>query len=263
MQGALKMLEFEEEIKQRLVAAAVNQQLKTASNEFMRASISSKYSYNFKWMGRPIIQYPQDIMAMQEIIWKTRPDVIIETGIAHGGSLILSASMLAMLDYCDAVQNGNVLDTSKSNRKVIGVDVDIRSHNREAIEQHQMQHLITMIEGSSTDVEVVEKVKCEVGTGKKVLVSLDSNHTHEHVLAELNAYAPIVSNGSYCVVFDTVIENLPVDAFRDRPWGIGDNPMTAVGAWLEKNSNFVIDEGIDNQLLISVAPRGFLKKLHD
>ena len=257
------MTEFDEEIKQRLVAAEKNQELRTASNEFMKASIASKYSYNFKWMGRPIIQYPQDIMAMQEIIWETRPDVIIETGIAHGGSLIFSASMLAMLDHCDAVESGNVLDTSKSNRRVIGVDVDIRNHNRKAIQDHPLYHMITMIEGSSTDEEVLERVKDELGPDKKILVALDSNHTHEHVLAELNAYAPIVSIGSYCIVFDTVIENLPEDAYLDRHWGIGDNPMTAVSAFLERNPNFVVDSDIDNQLLISVAPGGFLKKLSD
>ena len=255
------MNDFNVEIKERLIAAGTNVRLKHASNEFMKASIEASYSYNYHWLGRPIIQYPQDIVAMQELIWQIRPDVIVETGIAHGGSLILSASMMAMLDYCDAVESGDSLDPQASKRKVIGVDIDIRAHNKVAIENHPMRNLISMIEGSSLDSRIIEQVKHKVGNAEKVLVALDSNHTHEHVLAELDSYAPLVTLGSYCVVFDTVIEQLPADTYDDRPWGIGNNPMTAVNAWLPHNPAFEVDRDMDQKLQVSVAPGGFLKRV--
>jgi cephalosporin hydroxylase len=199
---------------------------------------------------------------MQELIWKIKPDLIIETGIAHGGSLILSASMLSMLDYCDAVEQGEVLDPKKPRRRVLGLDIDIRSHNRSAIESHPMSNRIDMIEGSSIDPEIVAQVREIASKYERVLVCLDSNHTHEHVLAELEAYAPLVSTGSYCVVFDTVIEDLPAEMFTDRPWGPGNNPKTAVLEYLKSNQGFEIDKQIDYKLLISVAPDGYLKRIH-
>lgn len=219
-----------------------------------------KYSYHFEWLGRPIIQYPQDVAAMQEIIWAVRPDLIIETGIAHGGSLIFSASMLALLDYCDAMESGDTLDPAKSKREVVGVDIDIRSHNRAAIEAHPMSQGVTMIEGSSIDAAVVARVHEIAARHKNVLVCLDSNHTHDHVLRELEAYAPLVTPGSYCVVFDTVIEDMLDDEFSDRPWGPGDNPKTAVHQYLKDNPVFEIDKQIDHKLLISVAPDGYLRR---
>lgn len=254
------MTEFEQDVKNRLAEAADNPDLRATTARFMETSIAAKYSYNFFWMGRPIIQYPQDICAMQELIWSVRPDVIVETGIAHGGSLILSASLLAMLDLCDATEAGTVLDPAKPKRRVIGVDIDIRPHNREAIETHPMAKRITMIQGSSVDPAIVAQVKAAVGDARTVLVCLDSNHTHEHVLAELEAYAPMVTVGSYCVVFDTVIENLPSDMYVDRPWDVGDNAMTGMREWLRRDPGFEIDTEMDAKLQITVAPNGYLRR---
>ena len=212
-----------------------------------------QYSYNFSWLGRPIIQYPQDIVAMQELIFTVQPDLIIETGIAHGGSLILYASLLELNAMCGGQQNFSVL----------GIDIDIRAHNREAIEAHpifQRGH-ITMLEGSSIDADMVAKVHKFAAPYKRIMVLLDSNHTHEHVFSELTAYATLVSVDSYCVVFDTVIENMAADAYPDRPWGKGNNPMTAAGAYLASHPEYVCDEMMDSKLLISVAPKGFLKRI--
>lgn len=220
-----------------------------------------KYSYHFEWLGRPIIQYPQDMVAMQELIWQIKPDLIIETGIAHGGSLILSASMLALLDVCEAIEAGTTIDPKHSKRKVLGVDIDIRAHNRAAIEAHPMASRIQMIQGSSIAPEIIAQVHDVAKDFKRILVCLDSNHTHDHVLAELQAYAPLTSVGSYCVVFDTIVEDLPADMFPDRPWGPGNNPKTAVWEYLKTHPEFTIDKQIDHKLLISVAPDGYLKRV--
>lgn len=255
------MTDFEADVELRLKNAEQNSVLQKASEAFMQVSVSEKYSYNWFWLGRPIIQYPQDICAMQELVWHIKPDVIVETGIAHGGSLILSASLLAMIDLCEAAELGSLVDPNKPKRKVIGVDIDIRNHNRRAIEDHPLSNRIKMIEGSSIDPKIVQQVRNEVGEAKTIMVCLDSNHTHDHVLAELQNYAPMVSIGSYCVVFDTIIERLPEDIHPDRPWGPGDNAMTAVDAYLQEQLNFEIDTRIDAKLQISVAPKGYLKRV--
>lgn len=255
------MREFQQEVIQRIAANGRSQELRETSLAFLRTSIEQQYSYNFHWLGRPIIQYPQDMVAMQELIWQVRPDVIIETGIAHGGSLILSASMLALLDYCDAVESKQLLDPAKPRRRVLGVDIDIRSHNRAAIEAHPMANRIDMIQGSSIAPEVLEQVRRYAEGKQTVLVCLDSNHTHDHVLAELEAYAPLVTPGSYCVTFDTVIEDMAAGSFSDRPWDVGNNPKTAVRAFVKEHPEFEIDWQIDQQLLISVAPEGYLKRV--
>ncbi len=252
---------FKEERIRNIKSLEKDIELHKKSNEWLIASAKHKYSYNFDWMGRPIIQYPQDIVAMQEIIWQVKPDLIIETGIAHGGSLIFSASMLAQLDMIDAINKGVSIDPKKSNRKVIGIDIDIRTHNQAAIEAHPMSSRIQMIQGSSISPEIIKKVKQEASGYERILVCLDSNHTHEHVLAELEAYAPLTSLGSYCVVFDTVVEDLPENLFPDRPWGTGNNPKTAVWEYLETHSEFEIDRLIPNKLLITVAPDGYLKRI--
>jgi len=252
---------FHEESKTAIAAQGGNAKLRQLTKAWFEEANAGRYSYNFSALGRPIIQYPQDIVAMQELIWRVRPDVIVETGIAHGGSLIMSASVLATLDYCDAVEESRMLDPSNPRRRVIGVDIDIRAHNREAIEAHPMANRIDMIQGSSLDTNVIELVKNKVAGASRVLISLDSNHTHEHVLGELNAYAPLVSVGSYCVVFDTIVEDLPAGSFPDRSWGKGNSPKSAVRQFLETNVGFEIDKEMDNKLLISVAPGGFLRRI--
>ena len=239
--------EFAKETAQRIQKNETNHELQEAAKDFNIASNKAQYSYNFKWMGRPIIQYPQDIVAMQELIWEIQPDLIIETGIAHGGSLIFYASMLELIG------KGTIL----------GIDIDIREHNRQEIEKHPMYKRITMIQGSSIDPEIVNQVKAHAAGKEKILVILDSNHTHHHVLEELNAYANLVSVNSYVVVFDTIVQKLPANYLpgHKRPWGIGDNPMTSVNEFLKTNSNFEIDRSINNKLLISVAPDGYLKRV--
>jgi cephalosporin hydroxylase len=241
---------FEEERKSLIESNGKNKTLKSAAHNFLVESASVNYSYNFSWMGRPVIQYPQDMIAMQELIWEVKPDLIIETGIAHGGSLIFSASMLTLLESCGEIEKGEVL----------GIDIDIREHNKKAIESHPMSKKITMFEGSSISKEMIAKVHEFAKRGKRILVCLDSNHTHEHVLAELKAYASLTSVDSYCVVFDTLIEDMP-QGFYDRPWDKGDNPKTAVWTFLETNDDFVIDKEIENKVLITVAPDGYLKRV--
>ena len=235
--------------------------LKNLSSQFMTETVKSNHSYNFEWLSRPIIQYPQDIVAAQEIIWKVKPDLIIETGIAHGGSLVFSASMLALLDYHDAVNEGIMLDPRNPKRKVIGVDIDIRKHNLEAINLHPMRSRMELIEGSSIDNDIISRVNKLAKEYSNIMVFLDSNHSHDHVLSELNAYAKLVTRGSYCVVFDSVIEDLPNETSVDRSWGVGDNPKTAIWEFLKNNSDFEIDKDVEDKLLITVAPDGYLKKV--
>ncbi|MBE3122247.1 MAG: cephalosporin hydroxylase family protein [Thermoplasmata archaeon] len=243
-------MNFEKEVRERIDANGQNEEMKSCAHNFMNASSVSKYTYNFSWLGRPIIQYPQDIIAMQELIWAVKPDLIIETGIAHGGSLILSASMITLLEASKAIKRG----------KVLGIDIDIRAHNRVEIEKHPLSEKIEMLQGSSIDKNIVKQVHDFAQNYNNILVCLDSNHTHAHVLAELNAYGPLVSKGSYCVVFDTVIEDLNDNLFADRPWGNGNNPKTAVWEYLKSHPEFEIDKNIENKLLITVAPDGYLKK---
>jgi len=243
------------------------------SNIWIRESIHHNYAQNFTWLGRPVIQVPQDIYAIQEIIWNVRPDLVIETGIAHGGSLILSASVLALLDYCDAASDNSAITPAESTRRVLGIDIDIREHNRSAIESHPMSHKIDMIQGSSIATNVIEKVRSIASEHERILIFLDSNHTHEHVLAELEAYAPLTSKGSYCVVWDTGVEDLPKGLCADRPWGKGNNPKTAVWEYLRLLSdegrndangdvlNFSIDKTIEHKIVITASSDGFLKRV--
>lgn len=235
---------FDEENKLDIANMGKDTGLKTMSQKWFEASSRHKYSYHFKWLGRPIIQFPQDIIAMQEIIWQVKPQLIIETGIAHGGSLIFYASMLELI--------GN-------DGMVLGIDIDIRAHNRAEIEKHSMFKRIKMVEGSSIEKDIASQVY-EFAKGKSpVLVVLDSMHTYAHVLEELKTYSPLVTKDSYLVVFDTVVEDMPESFFQDRPWGKGDNPKTAVWEFLKTNERFKVDEEIENKLLITVAPGGYLK----
>jgi len=242
------MKKFEEEKKEYINQLTNDKKLREDSVTWLSNASLHKYSYNFSWMGRPIIQFPQDIIAMQEIIWKIKPKLIVETGIAHGGSLIFYASMLELI--------GN-------DGMVLGVDIDIRAHNRAEIEKHPMFKHIKMIEGSSIDKDVVSQVY-EVAKGQSpILVVLDSMHTHAHVLEELNVYSSLVTKDSYLVVFDTVVEDMPDELFPDRPWGKGDNPKTAVWEFLKSSDRFEIDKDIDGKLLITVAPDGYLRCIKD
>jgi cephalosporin hydroxylase len=238
------MTDFEARNRALTEAMAADPDLRKLTREWFDRASTYEYSYHFTWLGLPIIQFPQDILAVQEIAWRVRPEVIIETGIARGGSLILSASLLELLG---------------GDGRVIGIDVDIRPPNRQAIEAHPLARRITMIEGSSTDAGVVERVRSLLSGSSRVLVLLDSNHTHEHVLQELRLYSPFVTTGSYLIVFDTIIESMPADAFPERPWGRGDNPATAVREFLGENDRFVVDDEIDRKLQISVAPGGYLR----
>lgn len=255
------MNEFEKEVQDRIRENYRNQELVRSGMEFIKSATVPKYCYNFSFLGRPIIQYPQDIVAVQELIWKVKPDLIIETGVAHGGSLIMSAAMLAILDMFDAMDAGALMDPNKSNRRVVGVDIEIRKHNRIAIESHPLASRIELIEGSSISTDTISRVRSIAKDYKRIMVCLDSNHTHSHVLAELEAYAPLTSIGSYCIVFDTIIEDLPNGTYSDRPWGPGDNPRTAVHEYLKTHKEFVIDKEIDQKLLISVAPDGYLQRV--
>ncbi len=252
--------EFAESCAEQVLAQGADERVRAATHEWMIATQPHQYSYHFSWLGLPVIQYPPDIVAMQELIWKVKPDLVIETGIARGGSLLLSASVLALLELSDASEAGEMLDPSAPRRHVLGIDIDIREHNRRAIESHPLASRISMIEGSAIAPEVIGEVWKRAAGAERVMVFLDSNHTHEHVLAELHAYAPLVSSGSYCVVFDTFVEDMPAEMFPDRPWGPGNNPKTATREFLASNPEFSVDHTIDNQLLISVAPGGYLRR---
>jgi len=242
-------------------AQGADEALIAASRRWMDLASARKYSYHFRFLGRPIIQHPQDICALQELIWTVKPDLVVETGIAHGGSLVASASFLALLDYCDAARDGVSLDPARPRRKVLGIDIDIRSHNRSAVESHPMASRIEMMQGSSIAPEIVAAIRARAARAERVLVLLDSNHTHEHVLAELEAYADLVPVGSYCVVYDTLVEQLPAEMFQDRPWRRGDNPMTAVRAFVADHPEFEIDRTWDKKLLLTAAPEGFLRRV--
>lgn len=255
--------QFKEACNQEVARQGNDPALKKLSNEWLLKAAEYKYSYHFEWLGRPIIQHPQDIIGMQQLIWDVQPDLIIETGVARGGSLIFSASMLELLAICGGNPNGMVL----------GIDIDIREHNRAAILAHPMARRIRMFQGSSISRTVADEVQAVARDYKKVMVFLDSNHTHEHVLEELKLYAPLVSRGSYCVVFDTVIANMPEDAFPDRPWTKTANPKSAVFEFLEtleqspmqgtdgETLRYQIDKHAENRLLITVAPDGFLQRI--
>jgi len=236
---------FEQEKAERIASYPQDADWQKQSRAWLRRAFEQKYMYNFSWMGRPIIQTPVDMMAMQELIWQVKPQLIIETGVAHGGSLLFYASLLELL----------------GEGEVVGIDIDIRAHNRKAIEEHPMSKRLHLIQGSSTAAEVVEQVRARVAGKQRVMVCLDSNHSEAHVLAELDAYSALVTPGSYLVVFDSVVEDLPPGFFADRPWDVGDNPKTAVGKWLPAHPEFAIDRDVENKLLLTVCPDGFLKRM--
>jgi cephalosporin hydroxylase len=240
--------EFERENRASIEGLGRDPQMRRLTRDWFDASCRHRYSYHFKWLGRPIIQYPQDVLAMQELVWETKPDLIVETGVAHGGSLVLYASLLELVG---------------GDGRVLGIDVEIRPHNRAAIESHPMAKRIDLVEGSSLDDSVVARARAAAKGRRRVMVILDSNHTHDHVLRELELYAPLVTKGSWLVVFDTVVEQMPKSAFPNRPWGPGDNPWTAVQAYLARDDRFVLDRTIEDKLQITVAPGGYLRCVRD
>jgi cephalosporin hydroxylase len=236
---------FRDECREMASSMSASEEVRRRSLDWINATAPFRYTYNFEWLGRPIIQFPQDMVAMQEIIWRVRPDVVVETGVAHGGSLVFYASLLELL-------GGSGI--------VVGIDVEVRPHNRDAIEQHPLARRIRLVEGSSTDDSTLAQVRSLIPAGARVLVALDSNHTHQHVLRELQLYSPLVTPGSYLVVFDTIVEDMPEDSFPDRPWGRGDNPATAVREFLASAPDFSVDREVEDKLLITVAPGGYLRR---
>lgn len=256
--------QFKAEIDERVAAYKDSRPLQDATKNFFNEIGIGKanYVYNFHWLGIPIIQIPQDIQALQEIIWETKPDLIIETGVAWGGSLVFSASMLALLESFGQIEKG----------EVIGIDIEIRPHNRVALQEHPLAKRITLLEGSSIDAAVIQKVRSIAATHKKIMVCLDSNHTHDHVLAELEAYGPLVSPDCYCMVGDTVIEDAPEGMTAHRPWGKGNNPKTAALEFIRRLDasphfgmdnaplHFTIDQMLEDRILLTGSPSGYLRR---
>ena len=264
---------FRQERNARIAGYAQIKDWAKASYDWMLKALEHKYTYNFEYLGRPVIQFPGDMIAVQELIWETKPDLVIETGVAHGGSLILSAAALAMVEYAEAFEKGESLNPRNPKRRVVGIDIDIRPHNRQAIETHAMSSRISLIEGSSLSDGVMDQVRAHVAGASRVMVFLDSNHTHDHVLKELELYAPLTSKGSYCVVFDTIVEDIPASFSADRPWKPGNNPKTALHAYLDtlkkqpqngadgQPLQFEIDKQIEMKAMLTVAPDGYLKRV--
>lgn len=220
-----------------------DQTLRETTRSWFEAASKHRYSYHFDWMGIPIIQFPQDLVALQEVVWASKPDAIIETGIAHGGSLVFYASLLKAMGV---------------DGPVIGIDIDIRGHNRELLDKHPLRSHIQLIEGSSTAPETLDKVREALGPAKNPLVVLDSNHEYSHVLGELELYSRFVRKGAYLVVLDTIVDDMPEAFSEGRPWGPGRGPKRAVAEFLQENKRFAIDQNYNNKLLITVAPDGFL-----
>ena len=249
--------DFKLEVKQNIENISKAGDFKKLSLDWIKEAGNQRWSYNFHWMGRPAIQFPTDAWAMQEIIWQTKPDLIIECGVAHGGSVLYYASLMALLDLSDNISKGDILETVKPKRRVLGVDIDIREHNKAEIEKNPFYSWIELKQGSSVDDDIIEWVCNFAGDYENILVILDSNHTHDHVIQELEAYANLVSVNNYCVVFDTIVEDMPAELSSNRPWGPGNNPKTAVRQFLDSNQHFQIDKDISDKLQITVGPDGF------
>jgi len=252
--------EFAQSRRNRIQRYAGHAVLQELARSWVFHSMREEYLYNFDWLGRPVIQYPQDLVALQELIFSVKPSLIIETGIAHGGSVIFSASMLALLDYLEAVERGTPIVPANSQRQVLGIDIEIRPHNLQALNNHPLRHLLQLVEGSSLDPGVIEQAGNVARQHASVMVFLDSNHVHEHVLSELRAYAPLVSVGSYCVVLDTFIENMPEPVVPTRPWAPGNSPLSAARQFLHEDGRFEVDSNMDTKLLITAAPSGYLRR---
>ncbi|MGH6792193.1 MAG: cephalosporin hydroxylase family protein [Methyloceanibacter sp.] len=232
---------FEKDKRLKAEAQAKDPELNEIACRFLIDSDKYSYSYQWTWLGLPIIQLPQDIVTTQEIIWATKPDVIIETGIAWGGSIILYASLLQLI----------------GRGKVVGIDLNLMDHVRDQIMNYPFSDRITLYKGSSTDPDIVTKVTSHIGPDQSVMVLLDSNHTHQHVLEELRVYAPLVTKGQYLIVSDTIVEDIPVQSHRPRPWGPGNNPKTALTVYLQESGRFACDGYVDSKLLLTHSPGGY------
>jgi cephalosporin hydroxylase len=236
--------------KSKRKAAAEQSQdaaLRKTSLDFIVDSDKHGYGYQWTWLGLPFIQMPQDMVVTQEVIWETKPDVIIETGIAWGGSVVFYASLLQLL----------------GKGEVVAVDLNLYDHVRDQIMSYPFSNRIHLYKGSSTDTAIVDKIKPHIKAGQKVMVCLDSNHTHQHVLDELRLYAPLVSKGQYLIVSDTVVEDIPPQEHRPRPWGPGDNPKTALRQYMKENDRFEIDQYVNDKLLLTYTPDGYCRCIKD
>lgn len=241
--------EFERQKEIDTAAMSNDRALFDASTDLVLASDKYRYSYLWSWMGVPIIQRPADVLALQEIVWETKPDVIVETGVARGGSVVFFASLLRML--------------GKPDGKVIGVDIDIRAHNRDTIERHPMASSIALIEGSSVAPETIQKVNAHIMDGASVMVVLDSDHSRNHVLAELRAYCNLVSKGQFLVAADTILGFIPPEkapTYYSKVLLAGDEPLAAVRAFLAENDSFALDP-INGKLIMSSSPHGYLRRV--
>jgi cephalosporin hydroxylase len=236
---------FEQTKREAASRMAADAELAAAALAVNAAADRHDWSYQWSWLGLPVIQLPPDIVALQELIWETRPQLVIETGIARGGSLVLYASILELI----------------GEGEVLGIDIDIRAHNRAAIEAHPLARRIRMLEGSSLDDSVVAEARRTASRVERVMVVLDSSHTHDHVLAELRLYAPLVTVGQFLVVADTIVEHIPPQEHRPRPWGPGNNPATALRVWLEEADGFEPDPFVNAKLLLTASPGGYLRRV--
>ena len=234
---------FELEKNQEIQRALADPELLSKGRDFLIHSDRYKYGYYWTWMGLPIIQMPEDIALTQEIMWETKPDFVIEAGIAWGGSLALYAAFQELQGF----------------GQVIGIDVTIPAHNRDAIMSTPVSHRITLIEGSSSDPEVFEQISSQIPEGSNILLVLDSNHTHDHVLAELKLWSPLLQKGNFIIVSDTIVEVIPEQKHRPRPWGPGNNPMTGMQEFLESNGRFTSSNAYSDRAIVSFNPSGYLK----
>lgn len=235
--------EFSRIQRDAAVGMARDQDLLHAARDVLARADSHRWLHQNTWMGEPVLNLPQDMFALQDIIWRTRPEFIIEIGVAWGGGMLFHSTLLEVL----------------GGGKVIGVDIFIPPDLRERLASHAtLSRRIELIEGSSIAPETVERVRSIVGASRRTLVVLDSHHTHDHVLAELRAYAPLVGRGCYLVAGDTIVEHIAAPAHRPRPWGPGNNPATAVKAFLSECPRFAVDQDLERRLLLSCHPGGYL-----
>ncbi len=237
--------QFNEEKKENIKKAYDNPELHKSALDFITKSDQHNYAYNWTWLDMPIIQMPEDIMLVQEIIWETKPDIIIETGIAWGGSVVLYASILELI----------------GKGQVLAIDKVLPQHNIDAIMKYNFSSRIKLFEGSSIDESIVNAIRDIIKPTDKVMVLLDSNHTHAHVYEELKIWESFVTSGQYLVISDTIVEEIPEQTHRSRSWGHGDNPMTALNQFLSENNKFTRENDYNHKAICSFTRNGYLKRI--